>query len=119
LPDLGITNSADSIITLDNAWKIYKLRWQIELIFKIWKSICKIDKVKKVKEERLECYIFSKLILIVSGWRITWQVANWLYKKEQKALSFFKAFKTLIREQMEDLKGIFVLSNKCPFGKLA
>ena len=38
----------------------------------------KIDKVKKVKEERLECYIFSKLILIVSGWRITWQVANWL-----------------------------------------
>jgi hypothetical protein len=110
--NLFITNSADSIITLDNAWKIYKLRWQIELIFKIWKSICKIDKVKKVKEERLECYIFSKLILIVSGWRITWQVANWLYKKEQKALSFFKAFKTLIREQMEDLKGIFVLSNK-------
>jgi len=50
--------------------------------------------------------------LIVSGWRITWQVANWLDKKEQKALSFFKAFKTLIREQMEDLKGIFVLSNK-------
>ena len=27
-------------------------------------------------------YIFSKLILIVSGWRISWQVANWLYKKE-------------------------------------
>ena len=32
--NLFITNSADSIITLDNAWKIYKLRWQIERIFK-------------------------------------------------------------------------------------
>jgi len=42
--NLFITNSADSIITLDNAWKIYKLRWQIELLFKIWKSICKIVK---------------------------------------------------------------------------
>jgi Transposase DDE domain. len=48
--NLFITNSADSIITLDNAWKIYKLRWQIELIFKIWKSICKIDKVKRLKK---------------------------------------------------------------------
>ena len=110
--NLFITNSPDSIITLDNAWKIYKLRWQIEQIFKIWKSICKIDKVKKVKEERLECYIFSKLIMIVSGWKIVWQVASWLYEKEHKALSFYKAFKTLIREKMEDLKGFFVFSNK-------
>lgn len=110
--NLFITNSADSIIKLENAWKIYKLRWQIELIFKIWKSICNIDKIKKVKEERLECYIFSKLMMIVSGWKVLWQIADWLYKKEHKALSFFKAFKTLVREKMDDLKGFFVLSNK-------
>jgi hypothetical protein len=110
--NLFITNSADSIIKLENAWKIYKLRWQIELIFKIWKSICNIDKIKKVKEERLECYIFSKLMMIVSGWKVVWQIADWLYKKEHKALSFFKSFKTLVREKMDDLKGFFVLSNK-------
>jgi hypothetical protein len=50
--------------------------------------------------------------LIVSGWKVVWQVAIWLYEKEQKALSFYKAFKALIREKMEDLKGLFVLSNK-------
>lgn len=110
--NLFITNSAESIITLDNAWKIYKLRWQVELIFKIWKSICHIDKIKKVKEERLECYIYSKLIMIVSGWKVAWQVAICLHEKEKKALSFYKAFKTLIREKMEDLKGLFALSNK-------
>ena len=95
--NLFITNASEPTITLDNAWKLYKLRWQIELIFKILKSLCKIDKVKKVKKERLECYIYSKLILIVSGWKIVWQVAKILYKKNQKALSFHKAFKTLIR----------------------
>jgi hypothetical protein len=100
--NLFITNSADSIIKLENAWKIYKLRWQIELIFKIWKSICNIDKIKKVKEELLECYMFSKLMMIVSGWKVVWQIADWLYKKEHKALSFFKAFKTLVREKMDD-----------------
>ena len=110
--NLLMTNSAESILTIENAWKIYKLRWQIELIFKIWKSICKIDKVKKVKEERLECYIYSKLIMIISGWKVVWQVASWLHEREQKALSFYKAYKTLIREKLEDLKGFFVLSNK-------
>jgi len=111
--NLLITNAAESILTVDNAWKIYKLRWQIELIFKIWKSICEIDKVKKVKEERLECYIYSKLIMIVSGWKLVWQVASWLHEREHKALSFYKAYKTLIREHLEDLKGFFVLiSNK-------
>jgi len=49
--------------------------------------------------------------MIVSGWKIVWQVANMIYKKYQKALSFYKAFKTIIRENIEELKGFFVLRN--------
>ncbi len=32
------------------------LKWQIELMFKSWKSICDIEKVKKVKRHRLRYY---------------------------------------------------------------
>jgi len=45
--NLFITSAPPEFIDIETAWKIYSLRWQIELTFKIWKSICKIDKVKK------------------------------------------------------------------------
>ncbi|CAB1084749.1 hypothetical protein D1AOALGA4SA_12259, partial [Olavius algarvensis Delta 1 endosymbiont] len=32
-----------------------------------------IEKVKKVKIHRLQCYIYSKLVLIVLSWQILWR----------------------------------------------
>ncbi len=107
--NLFITNANQEQIPAENVWPLYRLRWQIELIFKIWKSICKVDKVKKVKKERLECYVFSKLNFIVLGWQITWKIAKHLFIHESKAFSFFKAFKTLYREKIKKLRDIFVL----------
>ena len=96
--NLFITSAPPEFIDIETAWKIYSLRWQIELTFKIWKSICKIDKVKKVKKARLECYIWAKLFMIVLCWRIVWFTAKFLDRYYQKNLSLFKAFKTLIRD---------------------
>ena len=96
--NLFITSASKELIDIGTAWKIYTLRWQIELTFKIWKSICKIDKVKKVKKDRLECYIWAKLLMIVLCWRIVWFTAKLLDQHYQKKLSFFKAFKTLMRD---------------------
>ena len=98
--NLFITSAPAEFIDIDTAWKIYSLRWQIELTFKIWKSICKIDKVKKVKKDRLECYIWAKLLMIVLCWRIVWFTAKLLDQYYQKNLSFFKAFKTLMRDMI-------------------
>ncbi len=104
--NLLTTNAGADQIPAENVWKLYRLRWQIELAFKIWKSICNIEKVKKVKKHRLECYIYSKLIFIVLGWQIVWQIARNLYSLEGRALSFFKAFKTLLALRFRD--GMFV-----------
>ena len=98
--NLFITSAPEELIDIDTAWKIYTLRWQIELTFKIWKSICKIDKVKKVKKDRLECYIWAKLLMIVLCWRIVWFTAKLLDQYYRKNLSFFKAFKTLMRDMV-------------------
>ena len=78
------------------------------IIFKIWKSICDIEKVKKVKKHRLECYIISKLILIVLGWKVMWSVAKQLLVREGKVSSFFKASKTLLRSKIGELCDVFL-----------
>jgi hypothetical protein len=96
--NIFITSAPVESIDLDTAWNIYSLRWQIELTFKLWKSICKIDKVKKVKKDRLECYIWSKLLMIVLCWRVVWFTAKLLDRYYRKNLSFFKAFKTLMHD---------------------
>ena len=48
--NLFITSAPEELISIETAWQIYTLRWQIELTFKVWKSLCKIDKVKKSKK---------------------------------------------------------------------
>jgi len=95
--NLFITNESDYSLTDENAWGLYRLRWQIELIFKVWKSIWEIDEVKKVKKSRLECYIYSKLLIIVLCWQLVWTTAKALQRFENKPLSFMKSFKTLKR----------------------
>lgn len=109
--NLFITNVTDDSLTDENAWSLYRLRWQIELIFKIWKSVWEIDEVKKVKKPRLECYIYSKLLIIVLCWQLVWTTAKALQWFEGESLSFMKSFKTLKR-YVNDLR-FFFDGNRC------
>jgi hypothetical protein len=106
--NLFITNGAKDVIPIDKVYLFYKLRWQIELMFKIWKSLCNIDKVKKVKRHRLECYIYSRLIFIVFAWQIIWIIATALFAIDNKPLSYYKTYKTLIRNKLNELREIFL-----------
>jgi hypothetical protein len=105
--NLFITSAPEELISIETAWQIYTLRWQVELTFNVWKSLCKIDKVKKVKKDRLECYIWSKLLLIVLCWRVAWFTGMLLRRHHGKNISYFKAFKTLMHD-VGTLKKIFV-----------
>lgn len=105
--NLFITSASEELISIEAAWQIYTLRWQIELTFKIWKSLCKIDKVKKVKKDRLECYILAKLLIIVLCWRVVWLTGMLLKQYYSKNISCFKAFKTLTHD-VATLKKIFI-----------
>jgi hypothetical protein len=95
--NLFITSAAEYVLDLESVWKAYTLRWQIELWFKVWKSLWKIDKVKKVKKERLECYIWSKLFVIILCQHALWVTQHLLGRYDKKSLSFYKASKTMIK----------------------
>jgi hypothetical protein len=95
--NLFITNVKQDFLSIEEVLHLYKLRWQIELMFKNWKSICKIDEIQPMKYERFTCLLHAKLILIVVDLQIIWNLKRYYYANTRKILSMFKCFNTLQR----------------------
>jgi hypothetical protein len=83
-------------LLMSNFRKLYGSRWQIELVFKNWKSNFKLDKISGFKEERIKCMLYSKLILIVISTKLISQLRNIYWKEFKIEISDFKSSKHLI-----------------------
>jgi hypothetical protein len=94
---LFITNASEEQIPGKMIRTIYRVRWNIELLFKSWKSILRIHKsnVKK-NENRLKCELYGKLILAVITHIIHSELHSYLWITEQKELSFDKLWKFIV-----------------------
>jgi hypothetical protein len=89
-----ITNEDKTILPFEKIRKTYYLRWQIELVFKTWKSFFEINKVKKVRKERLECQLLAKLLWILLNWRLFQTCNQYIQKRApDKGVSTIKFFK--------------------------
>jgi IS4 transposase len=60
-----ITNVSHVVRPAQAVEAIYRIRWQVELTFKDWKSLLKIHVLKGTRVERIECLIYGRLICIV------------------------------------------------------
>jgi hypothetical protein len=60
-----VTNVSKDVISAEVLGTIYRLRWEVELIFKRWKSQLKIDFLKGINKNRIECLIWSRLCTIL------------------------------------------------------
>lgn len=71
-----VTNVPTNLLTLGEALEIGRARWQIELLFKLWKSEGQIDESTSQKPYRVLCELYAELVamivqhwvLLVSGW---------------------------------------------------
>lgn len=92
-----ITNVDRTILPVERIRKTYYLRWQIELVFKTWKSFFEIHKIKKVKTERMECQLLAKLIWVLLNWRLFQSCNHQLHTQTpDKGVSLLKFFKRCI-----------------------
>ena len=60
-----LTNVPPAMLTVSQVLVLYAVRWQIELIFKVWKSQRALDRVAGHRRERILTEIYAKLIGVV------------------------------------------------------
>ncbi|MGF1919585.1 IS4 family transposase, partial [Enterococcus faecalis] len=90
-----MTNCPASMISNEQVHELYSLRWQIELLFKTWKSIFGINQVKKMNVNRLKCAIYGKLIAIFILSSTMFEIRQILYDKQKNEISEQKALRVL------------------------
>ena len=90
------TNASEQLLSFEDAMVLIRLRWQIELLFKLFKQHGRINQSRSEKPWRILCEVYAKLIgQIVQHWLIlTGAWAN-------PARSLVKAAKTIRRHAMQ------------------
>ncbi|HDR7871607.1 TPA: transposase, partial [Bacillus wiedmannii] len=86
-----MTNTPTDIVPTGQVHDWHSLRWQVEILFKTWKSFFHIHHCKKIKRERLECHLYGQLIAILLCSSIMFQMRQLLLIKKKRELSEYKA----------------------------
>jgi hypothetical protein len=88
--NLFITNVPGEIWTPETVAKAYPIRWQIELIFKSWKSHCHLAVMNAKKKETVLCYLYGRMLLVLLTYALYPQVRSALWIKKHRELSLLK-----------------------------
>ena len=84
--NVAITNVPRRLLSLTEALVFMRLRWQIELLFKLWKSHGQVDVWRTTNPARILCEIYAKLIgLVLQQWILV--ASSWIDPER----SLFKA----------------------------
>lgn len=64
-----VTNAAAELLSLAEACVLSRLRWQVEWLFRLWKSSGRLDQSAAAKPYRVLCELLAKLLgLVVQHW---------------------------------------------------
>jgi hypothetical protein len=85
-----ITNVPDDWLSFDQLLLLYHVRWQIELVFKLFKSLAGFDHIGPWRKERLLVHLYARLIGLVLFYALA-APFRWLLGRE---LSWPKAFRS-------------------------
>ena len=76
--DIRVTNVSQERLSSNAVFALFRMRWQIELLFKLWKSVNLVDESRSAQPYRVLSEIFGKLLgCVVQHWCIlacAWQL---------------------------------------------
>ena len=88
--NLFITNVPSTIWTTATVPNVYPMRWQIELIFKSWKSYLHLAALTTTKEDSTLCYLYGRMLRILLNYALCPQTRATLWLQYQRELSLLK-----------------------------
>ncbi len=103
-----VTNVPRELLTVQEAVVLARTRWQIELLFKLWKSHGQVDEARSSKPWRVLCEVYAKLLaMVVQHW--IFLVSCWAYPDR----SLPKAAQTVRKHALHLASTLAELSQLC------
>ena len=90
---LYITNVDNEFLVAESVSLLYGLRWQIEMVFKAWKSYHGLTQLRGERLERIECFIYGRLIMMTIMALLSGSMRRYLWNTRRRELSIFRAIR--------------------------
>jgi hypothetical protein len=107
---IAFTTATEQQLSTAEVLVLLRLRWQIELLFKIWKSEGQVDEVRSRKPERILCEILAKLLaLVITHWVVLatgWTLPQRSLRKVVQAVKSYAVSLALALRQVGTLAQI-------------
>ena len=88
--NLFVTNVPSTIWATETVGHVYPLRWQIELIFKAWKSHLHLAALPTTTATPTLCYLYGRMLLVVITFALSPPVRHTLWTTQRRELSLLK-----------------------------
>ena len=102
-----VTNVPSEVLSVEAALILARVRWQIELVFKRWKSQGKLDSSRSEQVWRVLCELYAKLLaLLVQHWVSL--ISLWGYRDRSlsKAIKVVQKYALSLAEWLWDSKQV-------------
>jgi hypothetical protein len=93
-------------------FKVYGLRWRIEIIFKSWKSNMEFSKIHNVSQKQLSLILYARFIMIIIFIQYIFSPARMITKNHlKKALSMIKIVRYLVKNTSKIIQIVKAIEN--------
>jgi hypothetical protein len=105
-----ITNVSVEMLDAKQICKLYRLRWQLELVFKAIKSSFSFDNFGYAGEYYFKCLLYGKLIMLIMTSELFVMCRNKLYRKLNRLVSIQSFFRN-VRTEIGDIIGVIKITS--------
>ena len=114
--NIYVTNAGQELLSLDEVLVLARMRWQIELMFKLWKSHGGLGAMRSEKPWRILCETFAKLLAqLIQHWILIQVLWNEPRRSLRKAARAVRDFAASLAASLRDLGALVAVLENIAF----